>query len=313
MSNLSLIRCDSRYDGVRIALNTIRDEFIDALFKATTILIKLNFVSVRNQYSATHVEAVRAVLDFLYEEVGKRKVIIGEGPAGAPLEEGLRNYGYLELIETYDIEFIDLNKDDALWVKIYDHNLMKRIKVPVSKTALNSGFRISLCGPKTHDTVVVTLTIKNMVMGAVQTPYKAMVHQSYGAINLSIAELAELLMPHLAIIDGLEGMEGNGPVAGDLVRWGVFVAGTNPVEVDALTAWLMGFNPEDIGYLYILNKRGRGRIEINAIIKKVLGEDPKLVRRRFRPHREFTLQLRWKDELEKYWRTTNDVSESGEE
>ena len=99
-----------------------------------------------------------------------------------------------------------------------------------------------------------------MVMGAIQSPHKWKVHQGYGAINLSIAELAELLMPHLAVIDGLEGMEGNGPVNGTPVKWGIFIAGTNAVEVDVLTTWLMGFDPKDVGYLYILHKKDRGRI-----------------------------------------------------
>lgn len=297
ISKLSLIKNDSRYNGIIKVLELIKDYFIERLSKATKILIKPNFVSVRNQYSATHVNAVRAILDFLYEEVGKRKVIIGEGPAGASLEEGLRNYSYLKLAETYDVEFVDLNKDDALWIKIYDYNLVKKIEVPISKTALESDFRISVCRPKTHDTVVVTLTIKNMIMGAVQAPYKWRVHQGYGAINMSIAELAELLMPHLAIIDGFEGMEGNGPIAGTPVKWGIFIAGTNPVEVDVLTTWLMGFEPRDVGYLYILSKKGRGRIDVNLIVEDVLGTTPRLVRRKFKPHREYKLQLRWKDEL----------------
>ena len=296
-SKLSLIRHDSRYDGVKRSLELIKNHFIEELFKSAKILIKPNFVSVRNQYSATHVDAVRAILDFIYEEVGRRKVIIGEGPAGAPLERGLRNYGYIELAETYDVRFVDLNEDDALWVKVYDHDLVKRIEVPISRTALESDFRISVCKPKTHDTVIVTLTIKNIVMGAVQRPYKWRVHQSYGAINMSIAELAELLMPHLAIIDGLEGIEGNGPIAGTPVEWGIFIAGTNPVEVDALTTWLMGFKPRDVGYLYILSKKGKGRIDVNSIARDVLGIDPESVRRKFKPHREYALQLRWKDEL----------------
>jgi len=202
---------------------------------------------VKNQYSATHVDAVRTILDFIYEEVGRREVIIGEEPAGAPLKRGLRNYGYIEFAETYDVKFIDLNEDDTLWVKVYDHNLVKRIEVLISRTALESDFRISVCRPKTHDTVIVTLTVKNIVMRAVQRLYKWRVHQGYGAINMSTAELAELLTPHLTIIDSLKGIEGNRPIAGTSVEWGIFIAGTNPIEVDALTTWLMGFKPRDVG------------------------------------------------------------------
>jgi len=91
MSKLSLIKHISYYEGVREALELIKDYLVERILKATKILIKPNFVSVRNQYSATHVDTIRAILDFLYEEVGRRKVIIGEGPAGTSLEKGLRN------------------------------------------------------------------------------------------------------------------------------------------------------------------------------------------------------------------------------
>ncbi|RLE78739.1 MAG: hypothetical protein DRJ51_09035 [Thermoprotei archaeon] len=90
---------------------------------------------------------------------------------------------------------IGLSEDEAEYYLIYNSSLEKRIRVPVSKAALEFDFRISVCRPKTRDTVIVTLSIKNMVMGAVQSPYKTPVHQGYAAINLSIADLAEHLMP----------------------------------------------------------------------------------------------------------------------
>jgi len=287
-----------RYAGVKSVLQLLADEIVDGLKKAKRILVKPNFVSVYNIYSATHVDSVKAFLDFLYEAVGSKKVVIGEGPAGGGLERDLRNYGYLKLVDEYDVEFVDLNEDERVFFKIYDRDLEQRIEVPVSKTALNSDCIVSICRLKTHNTVVVTLTIKNVVMGAVQSPYKSRVHQGYGAINLTLAFLAKYLMPKLSIIDGYEGMEGNGPVSGSPVKWGIYVAGTNPVEVDAFTAWLMGFNPSDVGYLYFLSKWGYGEIDPNKLLEKVIGDDPRSFRRKFKPHFTYEEQLRWKDEVE---------------
>jgi len=90
-------------------------------------------------------------------------------------------------------------------------------------------------------------------------------------------------------------MEGNGPVNGLPVKWGVGLAGIDPLEVDTLAAWMMGFNPSDIGYIYLL-WRHRGLYPDPAAIK-VVGEDPAMLRRNFKPHSSYRSQLRWREEL----------------
>ncbi|MDP7208164.1 MAG: DUF362 domain-containing protein, partial [Candidatus Bathyarchaeota archaeon] len=97
--------------------------------------------------------------------------------------------------------------------------------------------------PKTHDCVIATLSIKNVVVGSfVTAPEKEKIHQGAKAINLNIAKLAKHCMPSLGLIDGFEGMEGAGPIDGDPVRLGVASASLNPVSLDAVMAWIMGFD-----------------------------------------------------------------------
>lgn len=283
---------ESRYNGVKRSLELIKDELVNGLRRAKRILIKPNWVSTHNIYSATHVDSVKAIIDFIYESTSPRKIIIGEGPTLGSFREALINYGYEELEKEYDVEFIDLNEDEYEVFKIYDENLERTVEVRVSKTALASDYRISVCRPKTHDTVIVTLTIKNMVMGSIQLPYKSRVHRGFKAINLSLALLAAKLMPSLAVIDGFEGMEGAGPVNGEPIKWGIYIAGTNALEVDALTTWLMGFNSRDVGYLHYLSERGFGRIEPENL--NLIGSNPVEVRRRFKPHPTYNQQLGWK-------------------
>ena len=289
---VALTRSESHYEGVFKALELLSDYIVNDMKYARTIMIKPNFVSTHVQLAATHVDSVKALMDFIYEYVGTRKILLAEGPALGSLETGLRNFGYLKLAEEYDIEFFDLNMDTEYEVlEIYDRRLKRKVKVRVSKRALDADYRISICRPKTHDTVVVTLSIKNMVMGAVMGGDKPKVHQGYLAINMNIAELAKYLMPHLSVIDGYIGMEGNGPVSGTSKRWGIAIAGNKAVEVDAITAWLMGFNPKDVGYLYFLHKMGYGEIDPNKI--RIIGERPDLFKTRFIPHRTIKAQLKW--------------------
>ena len=294
---VALSRSDNHYDGVLRVLNLLADRIVDDMKKAKVILIKPNFVSTHVSLSATPVDSVKALIDFIYKYVGRRHIIIAEGPALGSIDTALRNYGYIDLKDEYDVEFFDINEDPEYEIfKVYSRSLRRDVKVRVSKTVLEADYRISICRPKTHDTVVVTLSVKNMVMGAIMGSDKSKMHQGYIAINMNIAEMARYLMPELAIIDGYVGMEGNGPVGGSPVKWGVALAGTNPVEVDALTAWLMGFEPEDVGYLFFLNKMGYG--EINPKNINVIGEDSANLRIKFAPHRTYRSQLSWRDRKE---------------
>jgi len=117
-------------------------------------------------------------------------------------------------------------------------------------------------------------------------------HQGYYYINLNIAKVAGKVLPDLGVIDGLVGMEGNGPVSGEPKKWGVFAASTNPVELDAIIAYAMGFNPKDIGYLYFLNRWGYGEIDPEKI--RVVGVSIDEVKTCFKPHRTIDQQYSWK-------------------
>lgn len=215
---VGIVSSNNSYNGVCKVLNLIKKYILNNISSARSILVKPNFVSTRVKLSATPVEAVESLLNFITSINNGARIIIGEGSTLGSFEEGLRNYGYLKLRDKFDIEFIDLNEDSHKYLKIYNSRLEKTLEVPVSKTVLNSDYRISICRAKTHDTVIVTLTVKNIVMGSVQSPYKSTVHQGYLAINMNIAELYKYMPIHLAIIDGYIGMESNGPIWGEPVR-----------------------------------------------------------------------------------------------
>jgi uncharacterized protein (DUF362 family) len=69
-------------------------------------------------------------------------------------------------------------------------------------------------------------------------------------IPASLAELAESLPPKgCALVDGIVGMQGDGPLSGNGVPSGVIVAGADLLAVDSICARLMGFDPANITYL----------------------------------------------------------------
>jgi len=288
---VSVSESSSHYEGVLNSLRLIERQIKEGLERKSGVLIKPNFVSTRRQLSATHVDAVRAVLDVIRRHYSG-KIVIGEGPAGSDLNTGLANYGYFKLQDEYDVDFVDLNKDDYVEVEVKKSERSRIRKFHVSKTVVESDYRVSVALPKTHDMAIVTLTIKNVVVGSL-VGHKSRVHQGYRGINLNIAKLAQVVMPHLGVIDGFVGMEGIGPVSGDPVELGAAAASVSPISLDAVMTKIMGFNPYDIGYLYYLDEWKVGTIDLEKI--EIAGTPIEKVSRSFRPHPRYRSMLHWKN------------------
>ena len=288
-SRVALVQGQERYQNIAQALKLIQGDI--QLEDRHRILIKPNFVTVSNQLAATHVDAVRALLDFLQEQ-GVSKVTIAEGPAIGSAEAGFQNYGYLSLAKDYHVEFLDLNLDEGVRIQLHDQNLHP-MHLRVAKTVLDSDFRISIGPPKTHDTVIVTLSLKNIAMGSLVGGDKSALHQGYPATNLNLYTLAKYIAPNLSIIDGYQAMQGDGPTHGEPVDLRLAIASTDFLAADAVATTIMGFQLSEIGYLAHCHQGGLGegdreRMEIvgNVTLKECI--------RPFKPHQSYPQQLAWK-------------------
>jgi uncharacterized protein (DUF362 family) len=288
---VAVVKSNGYYEGTCEALKLIEDQIAESIKGKKRVLIKPNFVSASIQLAASHADSVKAVLDIL-SKYYDGEVTVGEGPAIGSLEDAITNFGYEVLIDEYRIKIIDLYEDKHVELEGVDRDL-KPLKFHVSKTMLESDYLISVAKPKTHDTVIATLSIKNVVVGSLAPKgEKEKIHQGIKAININIARLGKNLMPDLAVIDGFVGMEGEGPVNGDPVSLGVSSASLHPVSLDSIMAKIIGFDPLDIGYLHYLNEWGVGVADLERI--KVVGEPIDKVYRKFRPHSTYRNQLKWR-------------------
>ncbi|MEK7817302.1 MAG: DUF362 domain-containing protein, partial [Actinomycetota bacterium] len=252
------------------------------------VMIKPNFVTCYRQLAATHVDAVRGVLDFIRPLVDS-DIVIAEGAALGPTAVGYWRYGYRSLKREYGVCLANLNRGPTVSVEIEGSDGGTR-SVAVSKLALDADCRISVAMLKTHDTVVATMTYKNMAMGSVSGAInKRRMHQGYAEINRSLVRIAPLVFPHVAVIDGMTGMEGNGPGSGTPVPMGVALAGTDFVAVDAVGARLMGINPREMDYLWQCHEAGLGEAGDEAI--EVIGEEVGAYKRGFQKHPEHERQV----------------------
>ena len=288
VATVSLVRAENRRNTVTKALEAIGGDVGESLRAKKRIVIKPNLVSPSNPVCATHVDTVRATIDFLQKHTSA-KMLIAEGSA-FNTRSCFKNYGYSAIAEEYDIELVDLNEDESVQAKVFDRNL-REVTITLARTMVEADYRVSLAIPKTHDCLIATLSLKNMVVGSAQSD-KNTLHADnvYSAMNLNMYEVVRRIPPSLAVIDGWVGMEGNGPVDGTPVPMGVALASTDFVAADTVGAYIMGFDPTEIGYLTYANGR-LGEGDLSRI--KVTGEEPSEVRRKFRPHQRYLAQKEW--------------------
>lgn len=281
----------TRSQNIDSALHLIEGD-IDLSGKSS-VFIKVNFVNTEKQLAATHVDGVVALLQFLRERYNG-KITIGESTLG-PASRGYQRYGYLDLVDKFNVELVDLNDGEWEMLELYD-SALRPMKVHFASQLISSDYLIAIGPPKTHDSVVVTLSIKNVVMGGVSYRHgeKIKIHQGYPVMNLDLYLMASKCLPQLSIIDGFTGMEGDGPEFGTPVDWRIAVASCDAVAADCLTAEMMGFSISDIGYLWYLQKKGFGIGDTGQM--DILGENPQKYLKKFKPHSAYPQQKQWRDE-----------------
>ncbi|MBN2240752.1 MAG: DUF362 domain-containing protein [Dehalococcoidales bacterium] len=291
-SNVALTTGENRSENVLNVLELIRDD-ID-LSDKKDIFIKVNFVDTRNQLCSTHADGVKSLLAFLRKRYDG-KIRIGESHIFDDITVPFERFGYMDILKEYGAEIVDLKHDEWEILHLYDTD-MNTMDIHYSKTLLDTDYLISITPPKAHDAVLVSMAIKNVVMGGPSHTYndKVKIHQGPGVMNLNLYLMAIRHLPDLSIIDGFVGMEGDGPLWGEAVDWKIAVASSDAVAADSLVADMMGFEPIGVGYLYYLAAKGHGAGDISEMV--ILGENPENHHRKFRPHSRFEDQKKWKDE-----------------
>ncbi|MFC1693981.1 DUF362 domain-containing protein [Candidatus Latescibacterota bacterium] len=309
-SRVSLVTGTNRRDMTYEALKPFEMELKNAL-KNKNVLIKVNCVTHGRPLCATHPDAVRGALDFL-KPICEGNIIIGEStvsPRGSLF--ALEEYGYGLLTTEYGVRLADLNEEPTTVQWILDSNL-RPVPIRVINTFLNPDyFIISVARMKTHDCLFATLSLKNVVMGSpllkreknindkvrmhATTEYTFNNRACMKLLNVNMFLLAQKVHPHFSVIDGVTGMEGNGPVGGDPVDHRVVLAGQDYVSVDRIGTELMGIPWENIGYLQYCANGGLGQGDRNKI--KIIGAYPKDHVIRYKLHQNIEWQHTWKDDI----------------
>jgi len=311
-TKIAISKSDSRYQNILDSLNLIQQEILEKLKNKKNIVIKPNCVSDEIQLASTHKDSIKAVLDFLKQNNIDSKITIAEGSAYST-EKAFENFRYYEL-KDYNLEFKDINNDEFEEIQGFDKN-QHPIKLGLSKTLLDSDFVISLAIPKTHDSVIATLGIKNIAVGSLikKTLFKhridnsllrkivnratairndkGKIHQGPKAINKNIFEIYKKLKPDLVILDAFQAMEGNGPIDGTPLDLKLAIASTSAIAADLAGLKLMSIKPDDVGYLYYISKyENLNQNDLEVIGNTTLEKE----KRKFRLHDNIQSQKNWR-------------------
>jgi uncharacterized protein (DUF362 family) len=218
--------------------------------KDKTVLLKPNLVGRDPKgFMNTHPAVIAATRES-FLKLGAARVLIGDGPAmDRDTQAILESVRLLEFTGKLRHDFCDLNIDDVERVELKTRaSRLRELFLP--KTVLGADFFVSMPKLKTHHWAGVTLGMKNLfgiVPGSCYGWPKNVLH--WAGIENSILDINAAARPDFVIVDGVLGMEGNGPIQGTPKVAQMLLFGDDVVAADATACRVMGLRPERVNYL----------------------------------------------------------------
>jgi uncharacterized protein (DUF362 family) len=224
MQSIAVTKGLVRYDNVFHALRLLESQLGERISKCKRIVIKPDLLHNAGCAEQSHLDAMRAVLEFVETYTNKR-ITIAEGAFIG--DDIFSHHGYYDLRNDHAVKFINLEYDDTVPIRAGSKT------VPVSKIIVSSDFRISLSPLRADPRLGLMGTIPNIVLGSITGHGKEELYQSRSRAA-EIAAIATVMKPHLSIIDAFIAEKGK-----KLLELSTAIAGTDAVAVDAGAAKLL--------------------------------------------------------------------------
>lgn len=269
-SSVAIVRAESYNENLFDSLKPHLASFPKEAFSGKRIIVKPNMVEYReNNLVNTNKEVVRAAIQFA-DYMGAKEIIVAEGPGHMrDTEFLLEAMGIGPMLKKLSIPFVDLNLDDVEPVdNQHGFNGVKQFYLP--KTIVNADSLISVPKMKTHHWVGITVSMKNLfgcVPGRKYGWPKNLLH--FKGIPQCILDLVHMIKPSYALVDGIEAMEGDGPINGTIKKSNILVLGNDLAAVDSTCARIMKI---DIGLLPYIQMAGRVVGNIDPSMIDIIGE-----------------------------------------
>lgn len=272
------IEKQSTYDLQAIAdivRRGISDIGLDLSDKKSAV-IKVNIVQARQPDTGiiTHPTVTEAVIDVL-EEAGIKQITIIEGPAlGVDVRDAFKTSGYHALAKRRRVELVNAFEAPRKKLEVgygyeglpnvyEDEDLQKYYSgcMTVPAICVDADLYVSIPKLKTHNRAKVTLCLKNQ-WGLLDFKERQDYHRT--GLHEPIAYLAKGVRPQLTIVDGIVGLEGNGPILGAPKKADLIVVGTDAIETDIVGSQLMGHDPRQVEHISRAVEFGLGRWDVDV-------------------------------------------------
>jgi uncharacterized protein (DUF362 family) len=234
---------------------------MDRLHPDDTVMIKPNLLVSRQNWVGINTDPriIEALVRSLKER-GVHRITVGDGSGmGYSATKAFEYCGYKDMASRYGLHLVDLERDEFVKKPVRIEGPFKSVEI--ARTVLESDFFINVPLMKAHNETLITCSLKNL-KGTMPRSMKTAFH----GVNLhkAIAQLNSVLIPHVIIVDGLQGdlhsESGHDPVVMDRI-----ILGTNPVEVDSVVADTLGYKPRDIRHIAYSADAGLGTCDLKRI------------------------------------------------
>jgi len=290
VSKIVIVKGENREENIKKTLDLLKEDIEESINKkgSEKLFIKINSIDPNFPLACTDPRALETVLTYFQKDFDE--IIVGDNTYAFSREENI----YTKTIEMFKnaraSDLTDFPSEDIEFRQMSGNTKHGRIS-KITKTH----YTISLAHPKTHDYVIFTACMKNM-MGCVinQRPSVHGVNiverlltnkykRSLRLMNENLTKVIENAIPDLCILDGYIGMDGNGPLLGDRVTLDIAMASLDGTSLDTIVSRIAGF--DKIHYLQMLKDKGLGEIDPKKItIIKGGFNDLESIKTPFRPH-----------------------------
>lgn len=270
-SNVSITNNENEPGAVSRGLDLINAG--ECIKRDSIVVISPNWVNYKKPHPSSGVTVGTDTFRFMLQwikQFNPKRIIVGTGSGNGDSKGVMKALGYERIIQEEGVEFVDFNTGPYIELQL-DHS--KPSKIKVNQVMQEMTVYISFTQLKAHEEATMSASIKNMALTWPSAEEQGVPKKNLGIhddLHGFISAMAEKVPIQLSIVSADPAMVGSGPTKGIAKHTGLVVCGNNPVSVDTVCARLMGYKPQAIRYLYLLEQKGIGQTDLKKVNLKGL-------------------------------------------
>lgn len=219
------------------------------------VLVKPNFLkpSLPDKAIITNPQLMSALFELL-KDFGVQ-LFLGDSPGFGSLESVINKANLFPAIKRFGVVISDFSKTKT--VKSNNTTVFREFELPTILFECDKVINIPKL--KTHQMMLLTLAVKNLygcINGAKKIKFHLIAGENHELFATLLLDLYMIIKPELNLLDGIWGMEGDGPAAGEIKNFKIFAASDDALIMDLMIARYFSIPPEKLPILKVAIKRG---------------------------------------------------------